>query len=129
MSDGGLYFFNKIPELHEMLRNAGREDEARSTVREFLVRGFNADLEQKVDRFRETGIGFIRADMPYFGLYHELVQLYTNGLFYSAIVMSGVLCERVCYDILSKQKIRLDNRLLSNEEVSCLFKTGLAYIF
>jgi hypothetical protein len=66
--------------------------------------------------------------MDYFKLYSELMQLYTNGLFYSTIVLSGVLCERICYDILSRQRIMLENGQLSEEQIACLYELNLRYL-
>jgi len=126
MSKGGSYFFNSLPNLYEVLKKAGREKEAVDLIKNFLNSSFSEDLPEKVNRFLETGIGFIPADMDYFRLYYELVQLYTNGLFYSTIVLAGVLCERICYDILSKQKIMIEEyKPLSEEQIECLFEMNL----
>ena len=96
-------------------------------VRSFLMNSFSEDLSEKVERFLSIpGIGFIPADMDYFKLYSELIQLYTNGLYYSTIVLAGVLCERICYDLLSKQNIAIKNgETLSQEQIACLFEMNL----
>ncbi len=91
MSQEKLYFFNSLPAVYESLKKAGPKDEGEKIVEDFLVNSFKEDLEEKKERFLKTGIGFIPADMEYFKLYAELIQLYTNGLFYSSIVLSGVV--------------------------------------
>lgn len=54
------------------------------------------------------------------------MQLYINGQFYSTVVLSGVLSERICYDILSKQEIILKEKgRLSEEQVCSLYKMNL----
>lgn len=35
----------------------------------------------------------------------SLNQLYVNGLYHSTVVMAGVLCEQMCYDILAKNSV------------------------
>lgn len=99
-------------------------------VEKFLTESFSLDLKDKVKRFLEIpSIGFIPANMEYFRLYYELMQLYIGGLYYSTIVLSGVLCERICYDILSKKKMSVEDKPLSQEQIACLFEMNLAYLF
>lgn len=118
-------FINGIPELYRMLEKAGKEEEAKNIVKNFLNSSFREDLDEKVKRFLCIPGGLVRADMDYFRLYWELNQLYINGLFYSAAVLAGVLCERICYDILSNQKIALGQKTLSKEQIACLYKINL----
>ncbi len=126
MSEGRSYFFNSLPNLYKALKKASHEKEARELIRNFLKSSFNEDLSEKVNCFLETGVGFIPADMDYFRLYTELMQLYTNRLFYSTAVLAGVLCERICYDILSNQKIKIgENEPLSKDAIARLYKMNL----
>jgi hypothetical protein len=118
-----LYFFNGLPNLYEALEKEGQKEKGKKILQDFLTESFKSDLPEKVDRFLEAGIrGRIPADLEYFRLYHELLQVYLSGLFYSTVVLSGVLCERICFDILSTQKITLNNRQLTEEEISCLYE-------
>lgn len=122
-----MVFFNSLPQLYRALKKERQEQRILVLVRNFLKNSFNEDLQEKVDRFLKIpGIGLIPANMDYFKLYSELIQLYTNGLYYSTIVLAGVLCERICYDILSKQKIRIaKSEELSQEQIACLFEMNL----
>ena len=44
-------------------------------------------------------------------------------------MLAGVLCERICYDILSKQKIRVgEKENLSSEQIECLFEINLFHL-
>lgn len=124
------FFFNHFPNLARYLHKAGREQEARMHVRSLLTSIFKRNIENKIDRYIEIPeIGFIPADTEYFKLYSELFDLYTNGFYYSTIVLTGVLCERICYDILSNQKIRIgENEYLSPEQIECLFEMNLFYL-
>lgn len=120
------YFVNGLPALYNYLKDKGREEEARSGIKNFLKSSFDSDLEEKVDRFLAIPGGLKPADMEYFKLYWELMQLYVNGLFYSTVVMSGILSERICYDLLSRQRIKVgDKEHLLEEQISCLYKMNL----
>lgn len=124
------YFFNSLSNLYKALKETHQEKEILSLVENFLKQSFSLDLQEKVKRFLEIpSIGFIPANMEYFRLYYELMQLYINGMYYSTIVLSGVLCERICYDILLKKKMSVENRPLSEEQIACLFEMNLAYLF
>jgi hypothetical protein len=119
------FFINGIPTLYERLKKAGKEEEAKKLMKDFLSYSFNTDLDEKVKHFLEIPGGIIPADMEYFKLYWELNQLYINGLFYSAAVLAGVLCERICYDLLSNQKVVVAQKELSKDQITCLFKINL----
>jgi hypothetical protein len=129
MAKERMVFFNSLPALYEQLKKLGREEEVKKNIENFLVESFKVDLPEKIERFLKTGIGFIPADMEYFKLYSELIQLYINGLFYSTIVLSGVLCERICYDILTKHKITINGKALTEKQISRLYKMNLVYLF
>lgn len=126
MTEERLYFFNQLPNLYRALKRTQRQKEIERLVESFLKHSFSADLSEKVKRFLELpSIGFIPADMNYFKIYSELIQLYVNGLFYSTVVLAGVLCERICYDILSNLKIKVKENELSEEQIACLYKINL----
>ena len=97
-------------------------------VRDLLKRIFNGKLEKNINRFLELpAISFIPADTEYFKLYYELFELHTNGFYYSTIVLAGVVCERICYDILAKQNIQVgEKKHLSPEQIGCLYEMNLA---
>ena len=95
-------------------------------INDFLTFTFNEDLDEKIKRFLDIPGGLRPAEMEYFKLYWELMQLYINGLFYSTVVLSGVLSERICYDILSQQIIIIGGKeKLSEDQISSLFKMNL----
>jgi len=120
-----LYFINGLPALYHYLKQQGMEPEGRKRIQDFLVTSFNRDIDAKTTRFLEIPGGLKPADMEYFRLYWELMQLYINGLFYSTVVLSGVLSERICYDILSHQKIAIQDKALSEEQIMYLYKMNL----
>jgi hypothetical protein len=130
LSEEKLYFFNSLPRLYQALKGTDKAQEIEKAVENMLTRSFGIDLKDKVKRFLEIPrIGPIEAKTEYFRLYSELMQLYVNGLYYSTIVLSGVLCERICYDILLKKKMSLEDKPLSEEQVACLFEMFLAPLF
>ncbi len=119
-------FVNGLPALCEALRKVGKPEEGRQYIRRLLETSFKADFEEKVDRFLEIIGGIFPADMPYFSIYSELIQLYTNGLYYSTVVLAGVLCERICYDILSNLDLKVNQAKLTRDQITWLFKLNLA---
>lgn len=118
-------FVNGLPALYEALKKAGKPEEGRQYIKRLLETSFKDDFEEKVDRFLEIPSGIFPADMPYFGIYSELIQLYTNGLYYSVVVLAGVLCERICYDLLSNLDLRVNQAKLTQEQIAWLFKLNL----
>ena len=120
-----LISINGLPALYDAMKKAGREKEIHDMIKNYLLSTFTADLDKKVDRFLIIDGGLFPADKEYFKLYWELRQLYINGLYYSTVVLAGVLCERMCYDILSKQRISINENNLSEEQISCLYKINL----
>jgi len=125
-----VFFFNSLQNLYKALKETKHAKDIENMVEDFLTRSFNIDLKEKVKRFLEIpSIGFIPANIEYFKLYYELMQLYVNGMYYSTIVLSGVLCERICYDILLKKKMSVESRELSEDQIACLFEMNLAYLF
>lgn len=130
MSAEREFFFNYFPNIYQYLKKEGKEKQARNMVRDLLKRIFNEKLEKNMNRFLELpAISFIPADTEYFKLYKELLELYTNGFYYSTIVLAGVVCERICYDILAKQNIQVGkNNHLSPEQIGFLYKMNLVYL-
>lgn len=126
MRKGFTVFLNSLPEIYDYYKKLGREEEGRNKIRSFLMDTFNDDLDEKVSRFLEIPGGAKPADLEYFKLYWELMQLYINGLYYSTVVLSGVISERICYDILSKQELILKSKgKLSEDQMRCLFELNL----
>jgi hypothetical protein len=66
--------------------------------------------------------------LKYFPIYSELLQNYINGLFYSTVVLSGVLCERICFDILSLESIEVKGTKLTEKQISFLYEMNLSRI-
>jgi len=126
MSRERTYFINGLPALYEAWKKAGREEEGKKILENFLVQSFKSDLPEKIERFLKTGINPIPSDLRYFAIYSELVQLYVNGLYYSTVVLAGTLCERICFDILSLQKIQVGDKPLSAEQISCLYDRDIS---
>jgi len=119
------YFVNGIPALYDALKRAGREKEAKELVRNFLSTSFSSDLERKVERFRLLPAGIFPADIPYFRLFWELNQIFISGLYYFTVVAAGVLCERMCHDILDKHSIAPKKRACLHDLITLLSKNNL----
>lgn len=119
------YFINGIPTLYEALKKAGREKEATALVKNFLRSSFSEDLDKKVERFRRIPAGMFPMDMPYFRLFWELNQIYISGLFYFTVVAAGVLCERICHDILSKNSVKIKDKACLYDLINLLSKKNL----
>jgi len=125
-----LYFFNSLSNLYKALKKTKHAEDIERMAENFLKDSFSLDLKDKVKRFLEIpSVGFIPANVEYFKLYYELMQLYTNKLFYSTVVLSGVLCERICFDILLRKKISVDGSSLSNEQIASIFDMNLSRLF
>jgi hypothetical protein len=119
-------FENGLPALYDSLKKQGKEKEGKEIIKGFLRNTFEIDIDKKADRFLAIPGGPKPVDYEYFRLYRELNQLYVNGLFYSTVVLSGVLSERICYDILSRQEIALTGKgCLTREQIGYLFKINL----
>lgn len=122
---GNIYFINGIPALYGALKKAGREEEAKDLVKNFLISSFNEDLDKKIDRFIRLPSGIFPANMEYFKVFWELNQIYISGLYYSTVVTTGVLCERMCYDVLAKNSIKVRNGLGLSNLIRLLSKNNL----
>lgn len=99
-------FINGIPALYEAYKKIGKEDEAKQLLKDFLNRTFELDIGEKVERFRQVPDGMFLADTPYFRIFWEFNQIYIAGLYYSTVVTAGVLCERICLDILDRNNTK-----------------------
>lgn len=105
-----IVFVNGIPALYAAYSKTGREEEAKLLLKGFLNSTFSADIDKKVERFRQVPNGIFLADTPYFKIFWEFNQIYIAGLYYSTVVTAGVLCERVCLDILEKHKTKSEKK-------------------
>ncbi len=129
MSEEKHYFFSSLSKLYEVMKDIKRGVELEERIGKWLKNTYSLDLQEKVKCTLEIpDIGLIPVNKDYFRLYWELRQLYISRLFYSTIVLGGVLCERMCYDILSTQEIKIGNRILSHEQISSLFEMNLRYL-
>jgi len=120
------FFINGIPALYEALKRAGREKEAQDLIENFLRSSFAEDLNKKIERFLRIPGGIFPADMEYFRILWELNQIYISGLYYSTVVLAGVLCERMCHDILARNSIKPKDRSCLNDLIRLIEKKKLA---
>lgn len=88
-------------------------------MKNYLKVTFAEDLDEKVDRFAKLPRGLFPMDGEYFRLFWELNQIFIAGLYYSTIVLTGVLCERICLDLLDQHSITLKKDGLY-ELINCL---------
>ena len=128
MTEKRVLFVNGLPALYEGLKKAGFEKQGRILIEDFLRNTFILDISEKVDRFLNTGIPPIRADLKYFPIYSELLQAYVNGLFYSTVMLAGTLCERICFDILSMQKLQVNGRNLTEKQINHLYEKDFSRV-
>ncbi len=75
-------------------------------MKDFLNRTFALDIGEKVERFRQVPDGMFLAYTPYFRIFWEFNQIYIARLYYSTVVTAGILCERICLDILDKNNAK-----------------------
>jgi hypothetical protein len=120
------YFVNGIPALCEALEKAGRGKEAQALVKQFLISSFNEDLDKKAERLRKLPCGIFPVEMEYFKVFWELNQIYIAGLYYITVVATGVLCERMCYDILAKNSVKAKDGLGLFELIKLITENKLA---
>jgi len=129
MTDEVSVMIDGLPNLYKSMVKAGQQEEANKLMAEHLLNTFSIDISKKIERY--VGFGnppLIPADLPYFELYHELKQVYINGLYYSSIVMAGVLVERICYEKLSENLMKIGEHKLSFEEKrDIVFHLGLSH--
>jgi hypothetical protein len=118
------FFINGIPALYEALKRAGREKEAQDLITNFLQTSFAEDLDKKIERFLRIPGGIFPVDMEYFRILWELNQIYLSGLYYSTVVLAGVLCERMCHDILARNSIKPKDRSCLNDLIRLIEKKG-----
>jgi len=121
-----IVFVNGIPALYNELKKVGREDEAKTLVRDFLNRTFLGDIDEKVERFLQVPTGIFLADTPYFRIFWEFNQIYIAGLNYSTVVTAGVLCERVCLDILEKNRTKPKKKACLGDLIKLISKNNYA---
>lgn len=108
-------FLNSLPALYEISTPEGKRKQ-QSEIREWLLRSFQADLDEKAERALTVGnFGPLPVHHDFVKFMQELLELYINGLYYSAIAMVGVTAERFCYDLLAVADIKAD-RAFSNKE-------------
>jgi hypothetical protein len=112
----GYAFLNLLPRFYESLRPDQKRD-LESRVKDWLLSSFQSDLDKKVERALSTGtFGPLPLVHEFVKFMPELLQLYINGLYYSAIALAGVTAERFCLDLVNLAEIQVDARTLSNEE-------------
>ncbi len=119
-------FVNGIPELCRMLTKVGRKEEAEKLVGNFLNSTFSSDLNEKIERFLQVPSGIFLADTPYFRIFWEFNQIYIAGLYYTTVVTAGVLCERICLDILERNKTKPKKKAYLGDLISLISRNNLA---
>lgn len=83
-------FLNSLPRLYETPQPEQKRD-LELKVRDWLVSSFQSDLDGKVDRTLSAGnFGPLAQVHELVRFMAELLQLYINGLYYSAIALAGV---------------------------------------
>ena len=109
-------FLNSLPKLYETLKPEQKRD-LEVKVRDWLTSSFQSDLDGKVERTLSVGnFGPLPLVHEFVRFMPELLQLYINGLYYSAIALAGVTAERFCFDLVNMADFRIDDKVLSNEE-------------
>jgi hypothetical protein len=113
-------YLNSLPGLYAMLSQEKKHG-LELNVRGWLLSGFQSDLDQKVARvFDIKDFGPLPLMQDFVKFVPQLFQLYTYGMYYSAIGMAGVTAERLCYDLLNMTDFKINGKLLSIEEKAAL---------
>lgn len=109
-------FLNSLPRFYESL-GSEQKGKLEAKVRDWLLSSFKSDLDKKVERTLNAGnFGPLPLVHQFVRFMPELLQLYINGLHYSAIALAGVTAERFCLDLVNLADIEIDGKRLSNEE-------------
>jgi hypothetical protein len=111
-------YIHSSKEYYEKLSEPERKDFEKQ-VTQSLMRSFTRDLQLKAARFLEMPrIGPLPLLQKFMQLVPEVIMLYTNGYYYSAVASCGVAAERVCYDILETADMEMDNKPLTSRQKS-----------
>lgn len=119
-------FLNSLPALYEISTPESKRKQ-QADVREWLLRTFKADLDDKIERTLSTGtFGPLPLLHEFVKFMPELLQLYINGLYYSTIALTGVTAERFCFDLVNMADFRIDGKMLSKEEKQAVMEMRFA---
>jgi hypothetical protein len=119
-------YLNSLPALYEISTPESKRKQ-QAEVREWLLRTFQADLDDKVERTLSTGtFGPLPLLHEFVKFMPELLQLYINGLYYSTIALAGVTAERFCFDLVNMAEFRIDGKMLSKEEKQAVMEMRFA---
>ena len=113
-------FLNSLPGLYQ-ISTPEKKQQLQHKVREWLLRSFETDLDDKAERALTVGnFGPLPVHHDFVRFIQELLQLYINGLYYSSIAMVGVAAERLCFDLIDVADFKIDDKTLSSEEKQAL---------
>lgn len=119
-------FIHSSKHYYAKLSNPEKKD-FKKQVAQALTTYFTRDLELKVERFIEMPrIGPLPLMQKFMQLVPEVIMLYTSGYYYSAVASCGVAAERVCYDILETADLELDDKPLTSQQKSNIYRMNLS---
>jgi len=115
-------FINTISRVYQGI-NEEQKERLKMEIQNWLRSTFEVDLSEKVKRYISIpSIGPIPTVEKFVQLIHEVIQLYTNGLFYSTVALCGITAERLCYDLIENSKISINGQILSSSQKESLYR-------
>ena len=69
-----------------------------------------------------VGTNIINADYKFIKVLDEAYKSFLLGLYHSTVLLCSITAERLCYDILEKSKIKIDDIVLDNKQMKAMFK-------
>jgi hypothetical protein len=108
-----------IPKQDGRLQN--REDYAKKIVGDLCG---SAPIETNAAVVK--GINIINAEYKFVRLLDEAYKSFLIGLYHSTIALSSLASERLCYDILEKSVIKINEKVVNNEQKKAFFRIPYA---
>lgn len=126
---GRYAFVDTLRNLYESSSDE-RKKEVKENIKTQLEVSFKSDLDEKVDRFLEPpSIGVIEVTNTNFPqMLQESIMCYVNGFYFSAISACGITAERLCMDIIKRHQLKINERILSPEELNSLIAIPHSYM-
>lgn len=69
-----------------------------------------------------VGTNIINADYKFIKVLDEAYKSFLLGLYHSTVSLCSITAERLCYDILEKSKIKIDDIELDDKQKKAIFK-------
>jgi hypothetical protein len=122
-----IWLLNEKEAIENVLKEKG-EDMFQQEV-DYFVQRINDDKTQIYSRSDIKGVGMVYVEgIKFADLLAEAIHAYMLGMYNSAISLSCIAAERLCYDFIAISNITLNSKELDNKTKAYLYKipfTGL----